>query len=63
MSVTLKEEIERLQFVHGGLRKAAKALDIDPSYLCRLRNGEKQNPSDDILEKLKIKRIITFEYT
>jgi len=62
MSVTLKEEIERLQVVHGGISKAAASLDIDAGYLCRLRDGIKQNPSDEVLKKLKMKRIITFEY-
>ena len=54
--VTLKERIDELCETHGGsLRKAAKAVNINFSYLSRLRSGEKNNPSFETLSKLGLK--------
>jgi len=47
---------------HGGLRSAAKALDIDPGYLSRLASGEKDNPSKETLDLLGIERKVAVSY-
>ena len=46
---------------YGGLRRAARLLDIDPAYLWRLSRGKKRNPSGYILAKLGLKKMITYE--
>ena len=58
--VTLKERIDELCEKHGSLRKAAKAVDVDFGYLSGLRSGEKNNPSDNTLEKLGLKKVVTY---
>ena len=45
---------------HGGLRKAARALNIEVSYFWRLRHGDKSNPSDKVLRKLGLAREIEY---
>jgi hypothetical protein len=47
---------------HGSLRAAARVLQITPAYLCRLRTGEKRDPSDAILKKLDIVREVRVTY-
>jgi transcriptional regulator with XRE-family HTH domain len=45
---------------HGGQRSAARALGLDVGYFSRLLNGTKQNPSDDVLNRLGMERMETF---
>lgn len=52
--------ILELEEEHGSLRAAAKAIDIDQAYLFRLKYGEKINPSDEVLEKLKLGKVTTY---
>ena len=56
----LRERILELEDRHGGLRAAARAIGIDQAYLARLRDGEKINPSDKTLKKLKLKKVVTY---
>jgi hypothetical protein len=58
----LRERIEALTTKHGSLRAAARVLGVDPSYLLRLRDGSKTNPSDALLRKLKLRRVVTVEF-
>ena len=58
--VTLKERIDELCEKHGSLRKAAKAVDVDFGYLSGLRSGEKNNPSEKIISKLGLKKVVTY---
>jgi len=53
--------INRLAEQHGSLRAAARVLNVDAGYLSRLQTGEKNNPSDSLLRKLKLKRKVTYE--
>jgi hypothetical protein len=53
----VKEVIER----HGSIRNAARVLEVDWTYLYRLSRGEKDNPGDDLLRKLKLRRVVTYE--
>lgn len=58
----LHKLIEELVRQHGGLRPAARALGVDHVYLWRLMRGEKNNPSEALLRKLKLRRIVTVKY-
>lgn len=61
--ITLTNRIQELIIEHGGLRAAGRALDVNPSYLKRLKDGERFNPSDsllrrmDLISEVKYKRI------
>jgi hypothetical protein len=56
----LRERIDDLAEKHGSLRAAARVLQVDPGYLSRLRAGEKEWPSDELLRKLKLRRIVLY---
>jgi hypothetical protein len=43
---------------HGSLRAAAKAIGVDHAYLWRLERGIKTRPSDEVLQKLGLKRSV-----
>jgi transcriptional regulator with XRE-family HTH domain len=45
---------------HGGTRTTARVLKVDPSYVSRLANGGKGNPSDEILKRLGLIRSISY---
>ncbi len=57
----IKERIDFLISVYGSMREVAREFDIDCGYLSRLHSGEKFNPSDDVLEKLDLERVVTFK--
>lgn len=61
MSDGLTQAVERAIEQHGGLRKAARALEINFAYLWRLHRGEKRNPTPKVLRKLKLKRTVIYE--
>jgi len=52
--------IEFLLKKHGTLRQVAEKTGISHGYLCKLHRGENHFPSDDVLEKLGLKRTITY---
>ena len=60
--VILSEHIKTPELRFGGLRKAARALEIDVAYLQRLKHGEKINPSPPTLKKLGIKKEVITNY-
>ncbi len=63
MNVTLiARRIDALTERHGSLRAAARVLKVDAGYLSRLRDGLKTNPSDRLLKKLGIKRVVTIVF-
>jgi hypothetical protein len=47
---------------HGSTRKAADAIGVDHAYLHRLANGECDNPSDEVLAKLGLRKIVDIRY-
>jgi hypothetical protein len=53
----LQKRIDELIAQYGGLRPAARAVDIDPSYLQRLQRGYTAGATDKTLKKLGMKRI------
>lgn len=60
MSV-LQDRIKELAKHHGSMRVLGRVLEVDHAYLYRLSTGEKTAPSDDLLRKLKLRRVVTFE--
>lgn len=52
--------IAALEKRHGSLRAAARVLKIDHGYLCRMKAGAKLNPSDAVLRKLGLRRMVQF---
>lgn len=60
--MTLKQRINELITQHGSLRAVGRVLNIDPGYLLRLSTGEKDQPSERILKKLKLRQTITITY-
>lgn len=53
-------QIGQLIHRHGSLRAAARVLEISPAYLSRLFSGEKKDPSDAMLRKLRLRRVVTY---
>jgi len=52
----IKQAVDSAIARYGGLRKAARALKISPSYLCKLRRGINKNASDRVLRKIGLVR-------
>jgi hypothetical protein len=52
---TVRQLVEQ----HGGLRKAARAIQINYAYLSRLGAGKKVNPTTAVLKKLGLERTVT----
>lgn len=59
--ITLTERITELESQHGGLRAVARVLQIDPSYLLRLKTGEKNNPSKVYLQRMGLRAKTLYE--
>ena len=53
----IMRRIEDAEKKHGSLRAAARAMGIDPGYMFRLKNAEKMNPSDEVLDALGLERV------
>lgn len=51
---TIEQQAQAAIADFGGIRPAARALDIDHAYLSRLASGEKTNPSANTLVKLNL---------
>jgi hypothetical protein len=45
---------------HGGVRAAARVIKVNYAYLSRLRSGEKTNPTDAVLRKLGLRKIVVY---
>ncbi len=59
--MTITERVKQLVRQHGGLVKAARAIDISPGYLSRLGYGSHFNPGASVLRKLGLRKVIRFE--
>ena len=47
----------------GGIRALSRATGLSAPYVCRLANGEKCDPSDDVLDRLGLTRTIDYKIT
>ena len=56
----LQVQIDKMAEACGGLRSLARTIDLDVGYLSRLRSGEKEHPTDEVLAKLGLARSITY---
>jgi len=61
--VTFAACIDHLIATHGTLRAVARMAKVDPGYLSRLRYGERQNPSEEVLKALGLTRIVSYQFT
>ena len=59
--MNLQQRVSELAEQHGSLRAAARAIGLDPGYLCRLGSGEKARPSKPILRKMGLRAVLTYE--
>lgn len=60
-TLTLQERITQLVDLYGSLRAVAAVLEIDVGYLSRLSSGTKTSPSADVLQKLDLRRVVSYE--
>ena len=56
----LRARIQELAKQHGSLRAASRVLQIDNGYLSRLQDGGKTEPSEEVLRKLGLRRVVTY---
>jgi hypothetical protein len=56
----IQQAVKALVEKHGGLRAAARAVNISAAYLSRLGNSEKENPSAPVLRKLGLEKHVTY---
>lgn len=59
-TVSIDQRIADLVAQHGSLRKAGRVVKLTGQYLYRLQAGEKTNPSETVLRKLGLRRVITY---
>lgn len=62
-AISLQERVRQLVKKHGGLRKAARAVQIEPGYLSRLESGERVAPGKLVLQRLGLRRVVAYEAT
>lgn len=56
----VQKRCRQLVQMHGGQRKAAKVVGIDEGYFHHLLHGTKTHASDEVLDKLFIRRDVVF---
>jgi hypothetical protein len=61
--MTLAERIAELIAQHGTLRAVSRTLAIDVGYLSRLERGLKTEASGEVLSKLGLRRVTSYERT
>lgn len=59
-AITVADRIAELVQIFGSMQQAALGLDIDCGYLCRLASGAKTNPSDAVLARLGLERVVLY---
>jgi hypothetical protein len=58
---TLAERIDELVKQHGSLRAVSRVLEVDVAYLHRLKVGDKTEPGDTLLRRMKLRRVVSYE--
>lgn len=59
-TLTLAERVIELSARHRGLRAAARVIGVDAGYLHRLKGGSRTQPSDDVLRKLGLRKVVRY---
>lgn len=59
--ITIKDRLRYFERKYEGANAAADFLKIDRAYWSRLKTGKKLNPSQEILDRLGLTRIVTYE--
>lgn len=57
---SVAQRIQELAEVHGSVKDAANYLGVNAIYLQRLANDSKTSPSEDVLKKLGLQRIVSY---
>lgn len=57
----IQAAIQALIDKHGGLRAAARAVDVSAAYLSRLHRGVKGNPGGRALRKIGLVKQVTYK--
>ena len=60
--MTLQTHINDLLYKYGSMRAVARVCRVDHAYLWRLLSSKKSNPSQKVLARLGIKRIVVVDY-
>lgn len=55
--VTLEEAVRSIVKEYGGVRAAEAATGVDKSFISRLMNGKKVNPSVETLDALGLEAV------
>ena len=58
---TLKDRLEFLIKQRGSLRAFADSVGLNPSYISRLMAGKQTNPSDEVLRRIGLVKIVNYE--
>lgn len=56
----IQAAIQALIDKHGGLRAAARAIDVSAAYLSRLHRGKKENPGGKALRRIGLVKEVTY---
>lgn len=57
----LQRRLKDLVEQHGSIRAVGVVLQTDHAYLWRLLKGQKAHPDDSLLQKLGLRRVITYK--
>lgn len=57
---SVAQRIQELAEVHGSVKDVANYLGVNGVYLQRLANDSKTSPSEDVLKKLGLQRIVSY---
>ena len=57
---SVAQRIQELVELHGTVRDVANHLGVNAIYLQRLANDSKASPSEDVLKKLGLQRIVYY---
>ncbi len=60
MQTSIPNQITKLCKIYGNVSKLSAALDIDRTYLHRLHKGDKIEPSEEVLKKLGLIKVVTY---
>lgn len=59
--MNIQTAVKAIVAKHGGVRVAARAIGVNYAYLSRLQSGEKCNPTDAVLRKLGLRKVVSYE--